>query len=193
MSKVKSAAVFCGANSGNKPIFTESAVALIDVLLERQATLVTGGGSVGLMGVMADHMLSKGGRAVGVATQALVDIEVTHQGMSELYVTDTMAERKQKIFELSDAFIAFPGGPGTLDEFFEIYSWGKLAYHDHPVAILNVDGYFDPLIAMLDSMVENGFIKQVHRDMILVDTDPHALLAKCDAYVPIKEAFWIER
>lgn len=190
--KKQSIAVFCGANSGNKPIFTESAVALCNALLERQATLITGGGSVGLMGIMADHMLAKGGKALGVATHALVDIEVTHSGMTELYLTDSMAERKQKIFELSDAFIAFPGGPGTLDEFFEIYGWGKLGYHDCPLAILNVDGYFDPLIAMLDAMVGNGFIKQVHRDMILIDTDPRTLLAQCDAYVPIKEPFWIE-
>ena len=192
MNKLKNIAVFCGANSGNKPVYTRMALALCDALLKRQWTLVNGGGNTGLMRIMADHMLTQGGRAIGVIPQSLVNVEVAHKGMSELHVTSSMLVRKEKITELSQGFIVFPGGPGTLDEFFDVYSGGKLNYHPHPIGILNIEGYFDPLIAMLDKMVENAFVRLVHRQMILVDSSPVGLLNQFETYVPPVEPFWIE-
>lgn len=136
-----------------------------------------GGASVGIMGVLADATLAAGGRVVGVIPRALVDREIAHTGLTELHVVDTMHERKARMAELSDAFVALPGGLGTLEEFFEIWTWGMLGLHDKPYGLLDVDGYYEPLIRFLDHARDEGFVRPAQRDRLVVDTDADRLLA----------------
>ena len=136
-----------------------------------------GGASVSIMGVLADATLAAGGRVVGVIPRALVDREIAHTGLTELHVVDTMHERKARMAELSDAFVALPGGLGTLEEFFEIWTWGMLGLHDKPYGLLDVDGYYEPLIRFLDHARDEGFVRPAQRDRLVVDTDADRLLA----------------
>lgn len=170
--------VFCGAHSGARPVFARAARDLGAALADRGIPLVFGGGSVGLMGQVADGALEAGGTAIGVIPQALVDRELAHNGLTELHVVTTMHERKARMVELSSAFISLPGGLGTLDETFEILTWAQLGFHAKPVGLLNVDGYFTPLLAFLDGAVREGFVPATSRDRWIEETDPERLISR---------------
>ena len=185
--------VFCGSKVGNKPEYAEAARRLGTLLAARGRGVVTGGGHVGLMGVLADAVLQAGGQVVGVIPRALVDRELAHGGLTTLHVVETMHQRKALMADLSDAFVALPGGYGTADELFEILTWAQLGLHAKPIGILNVAGYFDPLLAWADRTVAEGFLKEAHRRLLLEATEPDVLLALLGAYLPLEPApKWID-
>ena len=173
-----SVAVYCGSRFGDRPAYKEQAQALARQIAEAGATLVYGGGRVGLMGAVADAALAGGGRVVGVIPQALMDREVGHARLTELHVVQTMHERKHMMAERADAFVALPGGIGTLEEIYEVWSWQQLGYHDKPVALLNVEGYYDALLAFMRVSHERGFVSAAQHNALLVDDDPGRLLAR---------------
>jgi len=185
--------VFCGSSPGAVPGFAELAERLGTVLAERRLGLVYGGASVGLMGHLADAALAGGGEVIGVIPRALVDMEVAHGGLSDLRVVGTMHERKAVMADLADAFIALPGGIGTLDELFEILTWAQLGLHTKPVGLLDRDDYFAPLLTFLDRAVAARFVQPAHRAMLLVDDDPARLLVACEAYTPPPPFKWVDR
>jgi uncharacterized protein (TIGR00730 family) len=185
--------VFCGSSPGASPVYAEAARGLGPLLVERGLGLVYGGGRVGLMGTVADAVLAAGGEVIGVIPYALEAREVAHTGLTELRVVDTMHDRKALMSELADGFIALPGGIGTLDEWFEIWTWAQLGLHRKPCGILNVAGYYDPLLAFLDRSVEERFLREVHRAMVLVDDDPARLLDRMEGYTPPRVEKWIDR
>jgi uncharacterized protein (TIGR00730 family) len=168
--------IFCGSSFGARSIYRESAQAIGRLLAEREIELVYGGGNVGLMGAVADACLAVGGRVIGVIPQALVDKEVAHAGLTALHVVVSMHERKAKMADLSDAFLAMPGGYGTWDEFCEVLTWAQLGIHDKPCALWNIDGYYDPLLAMADRAVTEGFLRPENRKLLFADTDVRRLL-----------------
>jgi TIGR00730 family protein len=173
--------VFCGSSSGNDPAHLDLARRFGAALARRSITLVYGGGRVGLMGALADAALAAGGRVIGVIPQLLMDKEVGHTGLTDLRVVDTMSERKWLMGELSDAFVALPGGIGTMDELFEAWTWTQLGLQRKPCALLNHRGYYDPLIAFLDRAVEAGFLPPRHRALLLVEQDLESLLDRLEA------------
>ena len=164
---MQSIAIFCGSSSGNDTHYIESAQLVGEYLAKHQLTLIYGGGKVGLMGVVADSALASGGKVIGVMPKDLVDREIAHHGLTELYVVANMHERKQKMAELADGFIALPGGAGTLEEIAEQWTWAQLGIHQKPCAFLNVLGYYDPLIAMVNQMANKHFTKQMYADMLI--------------------------
>jgi uncharacterized protein (TIGR00730 family) len=169
-------AVYCGSAPGSDPAFAEATRATAAAMVRERIELVYGGGRLGLMGLIADSVLELGGEVYGVIPQALVDIEVAHPSVTELHIVETMHERKAKMTELADAFLALPGGVGTLDEFFEAWSWNALGYHKKPFCLLNVKGYWDGLIEFIDHATESGFMSAARRNQLLVaDTPEHAL------------------
>ena len=173
--------VFCGSNPGNDAIFTQEASTLASEIVSRGYGMVYGGASVGIMGLLADQVLAKGGRVHGVIPSALMEREVAHKSLTELRVVKSMHERKKLMFDLSEAFVTFPGGFGTLDETFEIITWKQIGLHEKPIVFLNINGFYSPLINFLDTAVTAGFIKPEHREHFLVaDTVKQAmdLLAK---------------
>lgn len=171
-------AVYCGSRFGSSPAFERAAREVGHLLATAGDTLIYGGGRVGLMGAVADATLAAGGRVVGVIPQALMDREVGHLGLTELHVVQTMHERKQLMATRADAFVALPGGIGTLEELYEVWSWQQLGYHDKPVALLNVEGYFGALLDFTRLSFERGFVSQAQHDALLVDDDPARLLAR---------------
>jgi uncharacterized protein (TIGR00730 family) len=173
-----SVAVYCGSRFGDSPAFADAARALGQLIGIDRATLVYGGGRVGLMGTIADAVLAAGGQVVGVIPQSLMDREVGHVGLSELHVVQTMHERKQLMATRADAFIALPGGIGTLEELYEVWSWQQLGYHDKPVALLNVDGYYNALLTFTRESHARGFISDAQFNALLVDSDPARLLQR---------------
>jgi uncharacterized protein (TIGR00730 family) len=173
-----SVAVYCGSRFGDRPAYEAAAQALGRLIADSGASVVYGGGRVGLMGTVADAALAAGGRVVGVIPQALMAREVGHAGLSELHVVQTMHERKQMLAERADAFIALPGGIGTLEEIYEVWSWQQLGYHDKPVALLNVEGYYDTLLEFMRVSHERGFVSAPQYHALLVDDDPARLLAR---------------
>jgi uncharacterized protein (TIGR00730 family) len=173
---IRSICVFCGSSSGVSPAYETAARAFAESLVERNIRLVYGGASVGLMGTIADTALRAGGTVVGVIPRALVDREIAHRGLTELHVVDTMHERKARMADLSDAFVALPGGLGTLEELFEVWTWGMLGLHAKPYGILDVDGYYSPLIRFLDHARDEGFVRPAQRAMLVVETDATRLL-----------------
>jgi uncharacterized protein (TIGR00730 family) len=173
--------VYCGSRHGGRDAFAESARRVGQLLGEAGAQLVYGGGNVGLMGVVADATLAAGGRVVGVIPQALVQREVGHRGLSEQHVVPDMHQRKRLMAERADAFLALPGGIGTLEELFEVWTWRQLGYHDKPVGLLNVAGYFDPLLSFMDRCVSEGFLDAAQRAVPLVDDDPVGMLKRLRA------------
>ena len=187
---MKRICVFCGSNAGARSEYAEAARALATVLAERKLGIVYGGGNVGLMGVLADAALARGGEVIGVIPQKLVDKEVAHHGVTELRIVETMHERKALMNDLSDAFIALPGGFGTLDEFFEVLTWAQLGFHGKPCALLNVAGYYDGMLAMLDHAVTERFLRPAHRELVIADTDPLRLLQRLSAFVPAPKGKW---
>jgi uncharacterized protein (TIGR00730 family) len=174
--------VFCGSNAGARPAYREAAQTVGRLLCRRGIELVYGGGHVGLMGVVADACLSEGGRVIGVIPQALADKEVAHAGLTELRIVKSMHERKFVMAELSDAFLALPGGYGTWEELFEVLTWSQLGIQRKACALLNVEGYYDPLLEMADKALSDGFLRDVHRGLLLADVDPERLLDRLSDY-----------
>ncbi len=184
--------VFCGSSSGTKPVYREAARAVGRMLAERGLELVYGGGKVGLMGALADACLELGGRAIGVMPRALVDKEIAHLGLTELHVVASMHERKARMADLADAFIALPGGFGTWDEFCEVLTWSQLGLHRKPSALLNVNGYYDFFLSMADRAVEDGFVSALHRMLVLSDDNPARLLDRLANHsVPLADK-WLD-
>ena len=183
--------VYCGANRGRDPAYAEAARAMGRALAQRGIELVTGGGRVGLMGVVADAALEAGGSVVGVIPQALMKRELAHAELSELIVTASMHERKAKMAELSDGFVAMPGGLGTYEELFEIWTWAQLGWHHKPCGLLNAAGFYDKLVAFLDGATDDQFLKPEHRAMLVVDGDADRLLDRFAAYTPPVVTKWI--
>jgi uncharacterized protein (TIGR00730 family) len=185
--------VFCGSSFGSHPAYREAAETVGRLLCRRGIELVYGGGNVGLMGVMADACLDGGGRVIGVIPQALFDKEVAHLGLTELRVVNSMHERKALMADLSDAFLALPGGYGTWDEFCEVLTWSQLGIQRKACALLNVNGYYDPFLEFADRAVSEGFLRDVNRELMLSDDDPARLLDRLGGYtVPVVDK-WIGR
>ncbi len=182
--------VFCGSSPGHRPEYLEQARALGALLAERGVGLVYGGASVGLMAAIADAALAAGGEVIGVIPERLVEFEVAHHGLTRLHTVATMHERKALMARLSDAAIALPGGPGTLDELFELFTWSQLGLHHKPLGLLDVGGYWQPLLALLDHMVAEGFLRAEHRGTLAVETDPAALLERLAAAKPVAIGKW---
>ncbi|AYN18225.1 TIGR00730 family Rossman fold protein [Pseudomonas monteilii] len=190
---VRSVCVFCGASIGANPAYREAAVALGQAIARRGLTLVYGGGAVGLMGVVADAAMAAGGEVVGIIPQSLLDAEVGHKGLTRLEVVDGMHARKARMAELSDAFIALPGGLGTLEELFEVWTWGQLGYHAKPLGLLDVNGFYDKLGGFLDHIVEEGFVRQQHRAMLLLAQQPDELLDGMDSFIAPVAPKWVDK
>ena len=176
--------VFCGSSVGSRPAYVAAARELGRTLAERGLGVVFGGGKVGLMGVLADAALAAGGEAIGVIPEAMVAREIAHQGLTELRVVRSMHERKTLMADLADAFIALPGGYGTFEEFFEAVTWTQLGIHSKPCGLLNLEGYYDTLLALLDRAVSDGFIREANRSLVLDAPDVPTLLQKLEAFRP---------
>ncbi|QDT23711.1 TIGR00730 family Rossman fold protein [Gimesia chilikensis] len=176
MSKINSICVFCGSKSGSDPQYHESAQELGRLLAERNITLVYGGGSVGLMGIIADAVLAAGGKVIGVIPRQLATRELLHPGVEEMHVVEDMHTRKAKMAEFSDAFIAMPGGFGTLEELFEVVSWVQLGIYLKPIGLLNTSGFYDPLLNLVEHCIDTEFIKPKYRDLIIADETPATLV-----------------
>jgi|SRR5271168_1475938 len=174
--------VFCGSNSGVQEAYAQAARAVGQLLCRRGIELVYGGGKVGLMGALADACLAAGGRVIGVIPQSLVDKEAAHTGLTELRVVSSMHERKFLMSELSDAFVTLPGGYGTWEEFFEMLTWSQLGIQRKACAVLNVNGYYDPLLQMANIALREGFIRPAHTDLLMTDSDPERLLDRVCNY-----------
>ncbi|NQX76171.1 TIGR00730 family Rossman fold protein [Gilvibacter sp.] len=184
-------AVFCGSSSGNDMAITDAAQKLGQLLVEQQIELVYGAAKIGVMGEIAKAVLDQGGRVTGVIPEFLKRKEVVHLGLSELITTENMHQRKLIMSERSDGFIALPGGFGTLEELFEIITWSQLGLHQKPVGLLNINGFYDPLINLLEGMVRKGFLKMDNFEILLVDTDPTKLLEKMRSFVPKNVPKWL--
>jgi len=180
MNNVKRLAVYCGSAPGSKPAFADAARATAEAMARRDVELVYGGGRLGLMGLIADSVLDLGGQVYGVIPAALVELEVAHEGVTELHRVETMHERKAKMTELAAAFLALPGGIGTLDELFEAWSWNALGYHAKPFCLLNVEGFWDGLIEFMDQATASGFLSQQRRNQLLVAQTPDEALELLD-------------
>ncbi len=184
MPDIRRLCVYCGSSPGARPVYAEAAAALGTLLAREGIGLVTGGGRVGLMGVVADAVLAAGGEAVGVIPQALMDREVGHEGLTDLHVVSTMHERKALMAHLSDAFVALPGGLGTLEEIAEMLTWAQLGLHPKPCGLLDVAGYYAPLVRFFDHATTERFVRPEHRALLVVERDPERLLEQLRAHVP---------
>lgn len=180
MNNIRRLAVYCGSATGSQPVFSDAARETSRAMVEHQVDLVYGGGRLGLMGLMADSVLGGGGLAFGVIPQALVDVEVAHPGLTELHIVTTMHERKARMTDLADGFLALPGGIGTLDELFEAWSWNALGYHHKPFCLLNVQGFWDGLIQFMDHATDCGFVSEQRRRQLLVAESPERALQLLD-------------
>ena len=185
--------VFCGSSSGTREIYAESARVVGRLLGQRGIELVYGGGRVGLMGVVADACLAAGGRVTGVIPQLLVDKELAHHGLTELHVVQTMHERKALMADLAGAFLALPGGYGTWDELCEVLTWSQIGIQSKASALLNVNGYYDPLLAMADRAVSEGFLRAIGRELLLTDTDPARIIDRLQSYEAPVADNWMDR
>ncbi len=183
--------VYCGSSSGKDPAYIAAARELGGVLLQHNIGLVYGGACVGLMGAVADTVLAGGGEVIGVMPQSLVDKEVAHDGLSELHVVNSMHERKALMAELSDGFVALPGGLGTLEELFEVLTWAQLGFHHKPCSLLNVQGYYDGLRDFLHRACAEQFVRPQHRDLLLIEQEPASLLTTMLAYQPMQLDKWL--
>lgn len=193
MTQPNAICVYCGSSSGRHPEYAEQARAFGAAMARRGIALVYGGGNVGLMGVLADAVLAGGGRVIGVIPRQLVELEVAHPGLSELVVVETMHQRKTRMYELADAFVALPGGFGTMDEMFEMLTWAQLGLHRYPCAFLNVRGYYRDLRAMMDHMVDENFVRSHQRDNIWFGDDMQALFDWMQTYEGSYQPKWIDR
>ncbi|MCY1283611.1 LOG family protein YvdD [compost metagenome] len=190
---LRSICVFCGASPGANPIYREAAEALGRTLAARGIRLVYGGGAVGLMGVVADAAMAAGGEVIGIIPQSLKEAEIGHKGLTRLEVVDGMHARKARMAELSDAFIALPGGLGTLEELFEVWTWGQLGYHAKPLGLLEVNGFYAKLHDFLDHLVAERFVRDHHRAMLQIGESPEALLEALEAWQPTVAPKWVDR
>ena len=190
---MKQVCIFCGSYSGSQPIYMTAAHQMGMGLAQRGLGLVYGGGRVGLMGAVADGTIAGSGKVTGIIPQSLVDRELAHVGLSKLHVVTSMHARKAMMAEIADAFIAMPGGFGTLDELFEIITWAQLGIHYKPIALLNIGGYFDPLLTFIEHMATEGFIKPEHRGAILVKNDVDSLLDTLLSYQPPQLEKWLKK
>jgi uncharacterized protein (TIGR00730 family) len=191
VSDIHRLAVFCGSNPGARPAYVDGVRAFGKALCERGIGVVYGGSSVGLMATLADTLLDELGDIIGVIPKMLVEREVANKALDDLRIVGSMHERKALMAELADGFVALPGGIGTLEEFFEIWTWAQLGMHSKPCGLLNIAGYFDPLLSFLDRAVDERFVRQVHRDMVIVETDPRKLLERFAAYEAPRVVKWI--
>jgi uncharacterized protein (TIGR00730 family) len=191
---VRRICVFCGSSPGARPAYAEAAAELGRLLVSEGIGVVYGGGAVGLMGVLADAVLAEDGEIVGVIPQALVEREIGHPGVADMRVVGSMHERKALMADLSDAFVALPGGLGTLEELFEVYTWAQLGLHRKPCGLLDVEDYFAGIVRFLDHAVEERFLPEQHRSMLIVDHDPRALLDRVRGYEPSAvQPKWLDR
>ncbi|WP_269581383.1 TIGR00730 family Rossman fold protein [Roseibium sp. Sym1] len=190
---MKAICVFCGSSFGTRETYAEAAKETGRTIAEQGYTLVYGGAKVGLMGTVADAALQAGGKVIGVLPRALEDKEIGHEGLTELHLVGSMHERKARMADLSDAFIALPGGVGTLEEIFEVWTWGQLGYHQKPCGFLNIDGYYDDLIRFLDHQTEEGFTRDVMRQMVQIAGAPRELIGQFENYSPPSAPKWIKR
>jgi len=188
---MKRISVFCGSSSGFDNIYKAQATKLGQLLANQNIELVYGGANVGLMGAVAEGTLKSGGKVIGIIPNFMKSKGIVHEKITELILVDTMHERKLKMYELSDGIIALPGGYGTIEELFEILAWAQLGLHKKPIAVFNVNGFYDSLIALVQTMTHRGFLKQIHQDMILVDSNAHKLLEKMKNYTPPIAEKWI--
>ncbi|CAI8921736.1 MULTISPECIES: TIGR00730 family Rossman fold protein [Pseudomonas] len=190
---VRSVCVFCGASTGVNPAYREAAIALGQAIAERGLTLVYGGGAVGLMGIVADAAMAAGGEVIGIIPEALKNAEIGHTGLTRLEVVDGMHARKARMAELSDAFVALPGGLGTLEELFEVWTWGQLGYHAKPLGLLDVNGFYSKLGSFLDHVVEEGFVRPQHRAMLQLADSPAELLDAMDSFEAPVLPKWVDK
>ena len=181
---MKRIAVYCGSSPGKNPAYMEAAVSLGKVLADRNITLVYGGGSVGLMGILARAVVEQGGNVIGVIPKAIAEMEVAYTDLQDLRIVDDMHSRKALMADLADAFIALPGGLGTVEELMEILTWSQLGFHQKPAGILNIAGFFDPMLAFLERLSEEEFIAPEHKSMLMVDNSPEGLLQRFSEYTP---------
>ncbi len=188
---MKKICVYCGANPGNVPIFAEVAASVGKLLANEGIGLVYGGGAVGLMNTVALATLEAGGEVIGVIPEALMNLELARKDLTALHVTSDMHSRKAKMAELSDGFIALPGGFGTLDELFEMITWGQLGFHKKPIGLLNMNGFYDPLLTMVDHMMSAGFVREQHRGLFVAGVTPQDTLAAMRGWKPIDAAKWL--
>ncbi|WP_017473609.1 TIGR00730 family Rossman fold protein [Amphibacillus jilinensis] len=179
---MKSIAVFCGSSNGASKVYIDEAKKLGKALAKHNIALVYGGASVGMMGAVADAVLDEGGQVIGVMPRFLEEREIAHKRLSKLIIANSMHERKAKMAELADGFIALPGGPGTLEEFFEIFTWAQLGLHQKPCGLLNINNYFNPLIELFNHMTKEQFLAEKYRSMAIVDNEPNQLLEKFNAF-----------
>ena len=189
---MRSLCVYCGSNTGRNPIYAEHAAALGTRLGRDGITLVYGGGNVGLMGIVADATLAAGGQVTGVIPQQLVNLEVAHKGLTTLEVVSSMHQRKMRMFDLADAFVALPGGFGTLDEMFEMLTWRQLGLGDKPCAFLDTNGFYAPLMSMVDGLVREGFLHAAQREDLWHGDDIDAMLAWMRSYSPAQASKWLD-
>ncbi|MCT4654882.1 MAG: TIGR00730 family Rossman fold protein [Cohaesibacter sp.] len=190
---MKSICVFCGSNWGNRDDYKKAATELSREIASRGYKLVYGGANVGLMGACADAALEAGGEVIGILPRALQDKEVGHTGLTELHLVDSMHERKNLMVDLSDGFISIPGGAGTMDEMFEVWTQGMLGWHEKPSALMNVAGYYDDLIAFLGKTAKEGFVRNSHLDMMIIDTDAKRILDRMESYQAPTVSKWIKK
>lgn len=181
---MKSIAVFCGSKEGASTLYVEAAKQLGELFAKKNITLIYGGGSVGVMGAIAKAVMEEGGSVIGVIPTFLEEKEKSAQQITELIVVESMHERKAKMSDLADGFIVLPGGPGTMEEFFEIFTWAQLGLHNKPIGILNVNHYYDPLVTLFDHMTKENFMHETFRSMVLVEEDPLPLLEQFEKYDP---------
>lgn len=191
MTTIRRLAVFCGSNAGARPEYLEAARSLGRLLSERGIGVVYGGSNVGLMAALANEVLDNQGDIIGVIPRMLVQREVAHTEIRDLRIVESMHERKATMAQLADGFLALPGGIGTLEEFFEVWTWAQLGVHEKPCALLNIAGYFDGLLSFLDRAVDEKFVREVHRQMLIVEDSPVRLLEKFETYEPPRVAKWI--
>jgi uncharacterized protein (TIGR00730 family) len=191
--KFHSVCVYCGSAKGNNPVYADAAKALGRALVQHNLSLVYGGGHVGLMGIVADAVLDAGGEVTGVIPKALMDTEVGHERLTRLLVVKDMHERKALMAEHADGFIAMPGGIGTLEELFETLTWAQLGFHEKPIGLLNVAGFYDPLIEFLRHQTSQGFLRAEHKDLLLVETEPDPLIAELKNFTMPEGVSWLSR
>jgi uncharacterized protein (TIGR00730 family) len=187
---MRSISIFCGANFNGDLVLKEAVELLTEVMVDRNISLVFGGGKVGMMGLLADNMLRRGGKAIGVIPQFLMDKEVGHTGLTELHVVETMHQRKQLMNDLCDGIIMLPGGFGTLEEFFEVLTWLQLGLHNKPIGILNVNGFYDFLLKQMDVMVEQQFLKATNRKLVITSGDPIELMSLMENFDAKPDEVW---
>lgn len=189
--KIKNICVNCGSNTGTRPEYLKAAIDLGRYLEKNNIGIVYGGAGVGLMGAVASSALQNNGKVIGVIPESFAD-RVAHNDLTELHIVSTMHERKTMMFDLSDGFIALPGGMGTIEEIFEVLTWAQLGYHTKPCGILNICGYYDNMLAFLENAVDQQFVRKEHKDMLLVDVDPESLLTRFNNYEAVPIEKWID-